>query len=71
MGQSAPLRVELPAAQALPATPQDLHFTIARRTANGLKRFTADAMTALQAGDLLEITRKPLTQTVGQRVETH
>lgn len=59
------------ATQALPATPQDLHFTIARRTSNGLKRFTADAMTALQAGDLLEITRKPLTQTVGQRVETH
>ncbi len=59
------------AALALPATPQDLHFTIARRTSSGLKRFTADAMTALQAGDLLEITRKPLTQTVGQRVETH
>jgi protein involved in polysaccharide export with SLBB domain len=47
-------------AESLPLTPDDLTFVITRRTAAGPKRLAANAMSMLQAGDLLEISRKPL-----------
>ena len=36
-------------------TPHNVSFIINRRTAHGIQRITADAMSLLQAGDLLEI----------------
>lgn len=59
------------AALAPPLTPQDLSFSIVRRTAAGPKRLLATTTSVLQAGDLLEITRKPVTLTTDQRAETN
>jgi len=46
-------------AQSVALTPNDLSFAIVRRTETGQKKFDATAMSLLQAGDLLEISRKP------------
>ena len=45
--------------QNVALTPNDLFFAIVRRTESGQKRIDATAMSLLQAGDLLEISRKP------------
>jgi len=42
-------------------TPNNVSFIINRRTAHGIRRLTVDAMSLLQAGDLLEIN--PLQST--------
>jgi polysaccharide biosynthesis/export protein ExoF len=49
------------ATHQLSLTPQNVSLVIVRRTVNGPKRLTANAMSLLQAGDLLEIN--PLQST--------